>query len=433
MSGIQDGIILDLSEWQYSIDFEKLSKVPNLKGVIIRVQSGYTHIDSRYEEYVAGCRKYNIPFMTYAYFKGANVADSIKEATNAFNLMDKDSKGMVVDIEEVTTTNPADLVPAGQAFVDYFKNKGVRTGLYSGAYFYEAHGLANIHADFKWLAAYGANDGNPHTEPAKDGDDLWQFTSVGHVDGISTNVDESIATGKPISYFFPTVVSAATEPTPAPAASAPVAPVVTPRTIFLPASNATWTVYKLDKPPVHSNPNNIAGQLAPAKFNGLTYDILGTAEPDVYVIHTDSFGTVKIWAGQGSGAVLSGNAPLAAYPIPTYTSDAAPKPATPSYFTHSVVSGDTLSGLAVKYGTTVAEIKSLNGLTSDTIFIGQNLKIAGKATVTPPPAPVYYKVVSGDVVGKIAAKFGVSQDQIKTLNKLDSKYTIYVGETLRIK
>ena len=43
--------------------------------------------------------------------------------------------------------------------------------------------------------------------------------------------------------------------------------------------------------------------------------------------------------------------------------------------THKVVSGDTLSGLAKKYGTTVNELKSLNGLKSDLIKVGQILKL----------------------------------------------------------
>lgn len=47
--------------------------------------------------------------------------------------------------------------------------------------------------------------------------------------------------------------------------------------------------------------------------------------------------------------------------------------------TYTVKSGDTLSGIANKYGTTVAKIKSLNGLKSDLIQVGQKLKVK-KAT-----------------------------------------------------
>nr|OTP49076.1 hypothetical protein A5881_002781 [Enterococcus termitis] len=42
---------------------------------------------------------------------------------------------------------------------------------------------------------------------------------------------------------------------------------------------------------------------------------------------------------------------------------------------HTVKSGDTLWGLAQKYGTNVQNIKQLNGLSSDIIYIGQKLKV----------------------------------------------------------
>ncbi len=59
---------------------------------------------------------------------------------------------------------------------------------------------------------------------------------------------------------------------------------------------------------------------------------------------------------------------------------------------HTVEEGDTLFGLALLYGTTVEEIKALNGLNSDLLIVGQELLIrppqSGAASPTPTPAPV---------------------------------------------
>ncbi|WP_376793443.1 LysM peptidoglycan-binding domain-containing protein [Thermoflexus sp.] len=58
---------------------------------------------------------------------------------------------------------------------------------------------------------------------------------------------------------------------------------------------------------------------------------------------------------------------------------------------HTVEEGDTLFGLALLYGTTVEEIKALNGLGSDLLIVGQELLIrppqSGAASPTPTPAP----------------------------------------------
>lgn len=52
--------------------------------------------------------------------------------------------------------------------------------------------------------------------------------------------------------------------------------------------------------------------------------------------------------------------------------------------THVVKSGDTLYSLAKKYGMTVDSLKSINGLDSTLIVVGQSLKVTGTATATKP-------------------------------------------------
>ena len=60
------------------------------------------------------------------------------------------------------------------------------------------------------------------------------------------------------------------------------------------------------------------------------------------------------------------------------TAPAAPAPTTAAISTITVSKGDTLSGIAAAAGTTTAEIKRINNLKSDTIYIGQKLKVPVK-------------------------------------------------------
>ncbi|MEK0286572.1 N-acetylmuramoyl-L-alanine amidase [Caldifermentibacillus hisashii] len=76
------------------------------------------------------------------------------------------------------------------------------------------------------------------------------------------------------------------------------------RYIVLPSNAATWTVYKLDRPPVKANKANIAGTLKPSKFGGLEYEILEDLGGWVFKIRTGDFGTVKIYGAPSTGAQI---------------------------------------------------------------------------------------------------------------------------------
>jgi GH25 family lysozyme M1 (1,4-beta-N-acetylmuramidase) len=360
--------LADFSEWQLDINWDLVAQeVANgtLDGVILRVQAGSTHADAKYAEYVAGCKAHNIPFGTYAYFKAVSDADAVQEATDAYARMDKDSKFFAIDIEAVTCPN---LVTSGQAFYNYLKQQGVeKVGLYSGEYFYQQHGLSGINVDFVWIAKYGANDGQPHTAPTV-GYDLWQYTSTGHINGVTTNVDLSQLnpSGKGLDYFVGTK--------PAPVAPEVVAPPQPPapygstgRYVYLPPvdqkgqHNDTWRVYPLN---AVCKAGNECGLLAPYRFGGLSYKILrdrgDIGEHWVFEVQTDSFGRVKLYADPSTSAKVL-DSPMQPQPQPVY---------------HTVVSGDTVSGLAVKFGTTVSQIDAWNNLKDvNSIFVGQKLRV----------------------------------------------------------
>lgn len=132
--------------------------------------------------------------------------------------------------------------------------------------------------------------------------------------------------------------------------------------------------------------------------------------------------------------------------------------------TYTVKAKDNLNLIATKFGTTVDEIKRVNGLTSISLQIGQLLKIPGAETsniaaantratsapetretpparqpVTEPAQPIIrhykakisHKVKSGENLGAIAEKYDTTVEAIKKLNKL-TKTNLKIGQVLKV-
>ena len=78
--------------------------------------------------------------------------------------------------------------------------------------------------------------------------------------------------------------------------------VVTKKYLNLSPAASTWNVYPLDKAPVIKN---CCGKLAPKQFGGLSYEILGNPQTDVYTIQTSSFGKVNIYAPKGGNSTIT--------------------------------------------------------------------------------------------------------------------------------
>lgn len=96
--------------------------------------------------------------------------------------------------------------------------------------------------------------------------------------------------------------------------------------------------------------------------------------------------------------------------------------------THTVKSGEFLGKIASHYKVKIADIRRENNLKSDTLWVGQKLKI----TVAVKDKPIRkHKVARGEYLGKIASKYGVSVSSIRKANNLRSD-ELAVGQVLII-
>jgi LysM repeat protein len=121
------------------------------------------------------------------------------------------------------------------------------------------------------------------------------------------------------------------------------------------------------------------------------------------------------------------------------------EPAAPAEYT--IARGDTISGIAGKFGLDTYEVLKLNNLQPSTlIYPGQKIKLSGSATSPAPAAPAAaptapatqatgggsYTVKSGDTLGAIAARHNVSLSDIFSWNGLNMRSVIYPGQKVKV-
>ena len=108
--------------------------------------------------------------------------------------------------------------------------------------------------------------------------------------------------------------------------------------------------------------------------------------------------------------------------------------------TYTVRSGDTLSEIAARYGTSVNALVRLNGIQNpNLIYPGEVLKISGTAAVSggsysnaTATSRGTYTVRSGDTLSEIAARYGTSVNALARSNSIQNPNLIYPGEVLKI-
>ncbi len=109
-----------------------------------------------------------------------------------------------------------------------------------------------------------------------------------------------------------------------------------------------------------------------------------------------------------------------------------------SYYT--VRSGDSVWFIANKYGISMDQLIQWNGIKDNFIYPGQQVIVKKGSSASAntgntggsTSAAQTYKVVSGDSLWSISEKHGMTVNQLKELNNLKSD-TIYVGQTLKVK
>ncbi|WP_260288501.1 glycoside hydrolase family 25 protein [Peribacillus aracenensis] len=309
---------IDVSHWQGVINWDKVAK-DGVKFVFIKATEGTSYSKlSYFKDNVPKALAAGLKVGAYHYAKFATVEEAKAEA--AYFLGSIRSFGLnypaVLDLEEnKRSASKKILTDAAIAFLEAIEDAGHTAMLYTGKSFLEKHlDESRLKKYALWIARYNSTLGRSA--------DIWQHSDTGKVNGISTKVDLNIA-----------------------------------------YRDFTYTVNPINPP---DNPN--------------------TSKPT-------------------------------------------------STTTYTVKKNDTLSLIAKKYNTTVKALVSLNGIKNpDKINIGLKLKVNGSSsTATTNGTKKYHTVKSGDTVSALVKKYGSSTSQIKTWNSLKNIDKIYVDQNLRVK
>lgn len=369
-------LFIDVSGYQEdSVDYFQRAKDQGVMGVVVKLtegsEDGSAYVNPRAATQIRNASAVGLQVSCYHFARYTSNADAQNEAR--FFVKIAKQYGMTSDTlmtDDAEVHSVADYNSATSAFLNEVKALGyTRVGLYSSKSFFTS-GILNSHGFGEakiWDAGYGITDLGIDNAAA------WQWTD----NGLGMNVDTSYDFDGAFTVGSSNSGTVPSTPIPAPQ---PVEHVGHPAT-------GTYTV----------QPGDTLSGIA-AKF-GTTYQTLaainGIGDPN------------QIWPGQ----------------VLKVTGTASQES------TYYVQAGDTLSAIATKFGTTVSNLVSINHISNpNVIYVGQKIYF-GEATQGQSNA---YTVQAGDTLSGIAAKFGTTWQALAQKNGLANPNVIYVGQTLTI-
>lgn len=185
---------IDVSEFQGKIDWEKV-KNDGIEFAILRCGYGMdfsNQDDVEYERNANECERLGIPYGVYLMSYANTVEKARSEAKHVLRLIEghKISLGVWYDIEDNGTSgaiNKETLTNIINTFCNTIKNAGHRVGVYANLNWLENKIEKTIKDNYDiWVAQY-------YSKCEYEGKYImWQHTSSGKVNGISTNVDMNI-------------------------------------------------------------------------------------------------------------------------------------------------------------------------------------------------------------------------------------------------
>lgn len=358
---------------------------------------------STYETQVASAIAQGKRAHTYIWYQVGGNASLGEQVLNTFLPQVQTPKGSIValDYESGASADKQANTNAILHGMRMIKAAGYTPMYYSG----KPYTVANVYVDqiirefpnSLWMAAYPDYNVTPtpnyNVFPSMDGVAIYQFTSTYIAGGLDGNID---LTGITDNGY--TKNNNPENQTPAisqgqQADNTPKSDIAVGNQVKVKFGAGSWAT----------------GEAIPSWVKGRTYNVAQVSGNRVLLAGINS------WINKADVEIISvSSAPIQSSAVNTYT----------------VRSGDTLSSIASKFGTSYQALASLNGISNpNLIYVGQVLRVNGSASAS----SVYYTVRAGDNLSAIASRYGTSYQSIASLNGLANPNLIYAGQTLKIK
>lgn len=178
--------VIDVSDWQGSIDWKKV-KADGVVGAVIRYADGDT-LDKRFKENMKNAKAAGVHIGSYIFSRAKTKAEAEAEAARLFKACKPYAPDMplYIDLEAKGLEKYADTVAI--AFISKMKTLGGRPGVYAN-YNWWTNYLKKTATEYNnnafWIAQY--NDTMDYKPSSRMG--MWQYSSNGSVKGIEGRVD----------------------------------------------------------------------------------------------------------------------------------------------------------------------------------------------------------------------------------------------------
>lgn len=190
-------LLIDVSEWNGKIDWKKV-KESGINYAILRVggryaNSGIIYDDDRFIENIIACNEYDIKVGAYFFTQAITPDEAIEEATYCINKLRgyKIELPVYIDVEyleggrhnNISYTLRTKII---KTFTNTIKAAGYGSGVYSSLSWLNKFDIKSLKDISLWVAQYYDKCECPYPY------DIWQYTSIGIVDGIIGDVDKNV-------------------------------------------------------------------------------------------------------------------------------------------------------------------------------------------------------------------------------------------------